>query len=168
MSTNTLTNYDSITTGESKLILDKVILQIANGDSESLISDSDVAIISYAIEHNLQLRDYLMGLANDTYEIREVINILNVLVDLCNQGEVIAYHIETVIASYMYQIGDSETPIMLISALEQDYPLAKLLKRLFLAEWDPKNLTIMSKQLHPEIIEELTRTSELIVNENLR
>lgn len=168
MSTVTGTNLDNLTTGEAKIVLDKVISEIAHQDSEIIIAQDDLVIVSYAIENNLQIRDYLMGLANDGLSISSVTGILNVLAKLLHTAELPAYPVETVIAGYMYQLGNSEAPIMLINALERNYPLAKLIKKIFLAGWAPSALALMSKQLHPEIIEELTRTSELIVNENLR
>jgi hypothetical protein len=76
-------DLDSITTGEAKLTLDKVIKQIAQHENEELlVASDDIAIIAYALENNLQLRDYLMGLTSDGLSVESVTNILRVLVAL--------------------------------------------------------------------------------------
>ena len=55
MSTVTGTNLDNLTTGEAKIVLDKVISEIAHQDSEIIIAHDDLVIVSYAIENNLQI-----------------------------------------------------------------------------------------------------------------
>jgi hypothetical protein len=165
MNTATELNLDSITTGEAKLVLDKVIKQIAEQTGEILIASDDVKIIAYALENNLQLRDYLMGLTNDGLSVESVTNILRVMVVLLNSAGLPAYPVETVLASYKYRLGDSEAILMLANGLARRYPLADLLQRVFNAGWSPAQFEVMSNQLHGKVVAELTRTQELAVNE---
>jgi hypothetical protein len=182
MTTATDINLDIITTGEAKLTLDKVISLIANGSSfdisysnelsgtidefnSLLIAYDDVAIIAYALENNLQLRDYLMGLTSDGLSVESVARILRVLVALFHIAQLPAYPIETVLASYMYRLGDSDALTMLANGLARDYSLAKLLYRVMNSGWSPAEFATMSDNLHSKVIAELTRTSELLVNE---
>jgi hypothetical protein len=165
MSTATALDLDSITTGEAKLVLDKVIRQIAEQTGEILIASDDVKIIAYALENNLQLRDYLMGLTCDGLSVESVANILRVMVVLLNSAELPAYPVETVLASYKYRLGDSEAILMLANGLARNYPLADLLQRVFSAGWSPAQFEVMSNQLHAKVVAEITRTQELVVNE---
>jgi hypothetical protein len=66
----------------------------------------------------------------------------------------------------MYRLGESKLANGLLSSgLDKDYSLAKLLSRVFIAGWSPKSFASMSEDLHGKVKEELTRTSELVVNE---
>jgi hypothetical protein len=165
MTTATAINLDNITTGEAKLVLDKVIKQISEQTGEILIAGDDVAIVAYALENNLQLRDYLMGLTSDGLSVESVANILRVLSVLIKSAELPAYPVETVLASYMYRLGDSDALMMLNAGLNKDYSLAQLLQRVMNANWSPVLFNTMANQLHGQVKEELTRTSELVVNE---
>jgi hypothetical protein len=165
MNTATELNLDSITTGEAKLVLDKVIKQIAEQTGEILVASDDVEMIAYALENNLQLRDYLMGLTNDGLSVESVTNILRVMVVLLNSAGLPAYPVETVLASYKYRLGDSEAVLMLANGLARRYPLADLLQRVFSAGWSPAQFDVMTNQLHGKVVAELTRTQELAVNE---
>jgi hypothetical protein len=166
MDTATAINLDNITTGEAKLTLDKVIKQISEQTGEILIANDDVKIVAYALENNLQLRDYLMGLTRDGLSVESVANILRVLSVLIKSAELPAYPVETVLASYMYRLGDSAGAlVMLANGISRDYPLAKLLLRVFDQGLAPDSFAIMAQELHGKIVEELTRTQELPANE---
>jgi hypothetical protein len=182
MTIATAINLDTITTGEAKLTLDKVISQIAISDAfdithsndlsgtidefnSLLIAYDDLAIIAYALENNIQLRDYLMGLTSDGLSVESVTNILRVLVALFHIAQFPAYPIETVLASYMYRLGDSDAQLMLNAGLNKGYPLAQLLRRVINASWPAGAFATMSNELHNKVCAELTRTSELLANE---
>jgi hypothetical protein len=165
MTTATALDLDSMTTGEAKLVLDKVIKQIAEQTGEILIASDDVKIIAYAIENNLQIRDYLMGLTSDGLSVESVANILRVMVVLFNSAELPAYPVETVLASYKYRLGDSDALTMLNAGLNRNYSLAQLLQRVFTAGWPVESFEKMSNELHHKVLAELTRTQELAVNE---
>lgn len=178
-------NLDTITTSEAKLTLDKVIKQIASNCSfdithsnelsgtidefnSLLIASDDIAIIADALENNIQLRDYLMGLTSDGLSVECVTNILRVLVALLHIAQLPAYPIETVLASYMYRLGDSDAPLMLTNGLSRGYSLANILQRVMINQLNPAQFERMAEELHPRIVAELTRTSELLANENNR
>jgi len=169
MTTDTVINLENITTGEAKLTLDKVIKQIAEQTGEINIASNDVQIIAYALENNLQLRDYLMGLTSNGLSVDSVTNILRVLSVLIKSAELPAYPIDTVLASYYYQQGDSASALVSLSdGIARDYSLAKLLLRVINAGWPANSFATMSNELHPKVLAELTRTQELVVNEDNR
>jgi hypothetical protein len=161
-------NLDTLTTSEAKLTLDKVIKQISEQTGEINIASDDIAIIAYALENNLQLRDYLMGLTSDGLSVESVTNILRVLSVLIKSAELPAYPVETVLASYMYRLGDSDALAMLSNGLARSYSLAQLLERVMNSGMNPRMFATMSDNLHNKVCEELTRTSELLANENHR
>jgi hypothetical protein len=165
MTTATAINYDAITTGEAKLVLDKVIKQISEQTGEILVASDDVKIIAYALENNLQLRDYLMGLTSDGLSVESVANILRVLAVLIKQEELPAYPVETVLASYMYRLGDSDASLMLSSGLNKDYSLAKLLSRVFIAGWPADSFAKMANELHSQVVQNIQDDSDELVNE---
>jgi hypothetical protein len=168
MDTVTDINLDTITTGEAKLVLDKVIKQISEQTGEILIASDDVKIIAYALENNLQLRDYLMGLTSDGLSVESVANILRVMVVLFNSAELPAYPVETVLASYKYQLGDSDAVTLLSNGLARGYSLAQLLQRVMLSGLAPRMFATITNELHHKVVADITRTSELIVNERMR
>ena len=184
MNIATAINLDTITTSEAKLTLDKVIKQIATNDTfiidnakdidnanydySTSVSREDIAIIAYALENNTQLRDYLMGLTSDGLSVESVTNILRVLVALIKSVELPAYPVETVLASYMYRLGDSDAPLALTNGLSRGYSLANILQRVMINQLNPAEFARMAEELHPRIVAELTRTSELLANELAR
>ena len=167
MTTATALNLENMTTGEAKLTLDKVIKQVAQHENEELlVAHEDIVIIAYALENNLQLRDYLMGLTRDGLSVESVAGILTVMVDLFKSAYRSTYTIETVLASYVYRLGDSAGALVLLAnGLARDYSLAKLLLRVFDQGLAPDTFAMMSQNLHGKVVEELTRTQELLANE---
>ena len=166
MTTATALDLDSITTGEAKLTLDKVIKQISEQTGEILVASDDVKIIAYALENNLQLRDYLMGLTSDGLSVESVANILRVMVVLIKQEELPAYPVQTVLASYMYRLGESKLANgLLYSGLEKDYSLAKLLSRVFIAGWSADSFATMANDLHAKVVKNIEDDSDKLVNE---
>ena len=168
MTTTTEIDLDSITTGQAKQALDRVIEQIAQQDSEILVSVDDIKVIAYALENNLQLRDYLMGLTTDGLSVESASNILRVIVELFNSAELPDYPVKTILASYMYRLGDSNALTMLKSGLDRDYSLAKLLNRVMSAGLPDSLFATMSEELHPKVVAELQATSDELANELLR
>jgi hypothetical protein len=165
MDTATELNLDNITIGEAKLTLDKVIKQIAEQTGNILVACDDVAIIAYALENNLTLRDYLMGITRDGLSVESVTNILRVLVVLIEQDNLPAYPIRTVLARYMYELGDSDALLMLNAGLNKGYSLAQLLRDVMNRELPPSVFSNMANELHHKVVAELTRTQELYISE---
>jgi hypothetical protein len=165
MDTATELNLDLITIGEAKLTLDKVIKQISEQTGNILVACDDVEIIAYALENNLTLRDYLMGITRDGLSVESVTNILRVLVVLIEEAELPAYPVRTVLARYMYELGDSDALIMLNAGLNKGYSLAQLLRDVMNRELAPSVFSNMANELHLKVVAELTRTSELYISE---
>jgi hypothetical protein len=84
---------------------------------------------------------------------------------LIEQADLPAYPIRTVLARYMYELGDSDALIMLNSGLNKGYSLAQLLRDVMNRELPPSVFANMANELHHKVVAELTRTQELYISE---
>jgi hypothetical protein len=128
----------------------KAIDNIADG---VIPSAKHIAEIAIATNENLQIRDFIMGvhLEKDINYIGEYVSLL---------GNVIvkdkAIPLATIFAGYLYQTNQIlNADLMLVDVLntQPDYPLAKLLRRVFDANWAPEEFTKMAQSLHPKVID---------------
>ena len=116
-------------------------------------SAQHIAEVAIATNENLQIRDFIMGmhLENDIEYIGEYISLL---------GNVIvkdkAVPLATVFCGYLYQVEEIEeakTMLLQVLTLNPEYPLAKLLSRVFDAQWAPIELTKMTQTLHSKVVD---------------
>ena len=128
----------------------KAIDAVADGIVPSATHIAEVAI---ATNVNLQIRDFIMGmhLEKDIDYIGQYISLL---------GNVIvkdkAVPLATVFCGYLYQteeIEQAKTMLLEVLTLNPDYALAKLLARVFAAEWAPSEFTKMAQQLHSKVVD---------------
>ena len=116
-------------------------------------SAQHIAEVAIATNENLQIRDFLMGvqLEKDIDYVGQYISLL---------GNVIvkdkAVPLATVFCGYLYQVEETEqAKSMLIEVLNlnPDYALAKLLSRVFLAEWPAGAFKQMAEELHTKVVD---------------
>jgi hypothetical protein len=115
-------------------------------------SAQHIAEVAIATNENVQIRDFIMGLQEekDIDYIGEYISLLgNVIV------KEKAIPLATVFCGYLYQIEKVEqakTMLLEVLTLNPDYSLAKLLSRVFDAQWAPDEFAKMSKLLHSKVV----------------
>ena len=128
----------------------KAIDAVADGVVPSATHIAEVAIATNA---NLQIRDFIMGvhLEKDIDYIGQYISLL---------GNVIvkdkAVPLATVFCGYLYQteeIEQAKTMLLEVLTLNPDYALAKLLARVFAAEWAPSEFSKMAQVLHSKVVD---------------
>ena len=128
----------------------KAIDAVADGIVPSATHIAEVAIATNA---NLQIRDFIMGvhLEKDIDYIGQYISLL---------GNVIvkdkAVPLATVFCGYLYQTEETEqakTMLLEVLTLSPEYPLAKLLSRVFDAQWEPSEFSKMAQQLHSKVVD---------------
>lgn len=128
----------------------KAIDAVADGIVPSATHIAEVAIATNA---NLQIRDFIMGvhLEKDIDYIGQYISLL---------GNVIvkdkAVPLATVFCGYLYQteeVEQAKTMLLEVLTLNPDYALAKLLARVFAAEWAPSEFSKMAQQLHSKVVD---------------
>ena len=130
------------------------IRKAVDGIADGVVpSAQHIAEVAIATNENLQIRDFIMGmhLEKDINYIGEYISLL---------GNVIvkdkAVPLATVFCGYLYQAEDVEqakTMLLDVLTLNPEYPLAKLLARVFAAEWAPSEFTKMAQQLHSKVVD---------------
>ena len=128
----------------------KAIDALADGVVPSAQHIAEVAI---ATNENLSIRDFLMGvqLEKDIDYVGEYISLLgNVIV------KEKAVPLATVFCGYLYQteeIEEAKTMLLEVLKLDSEYALAKLLNRVFQANWPAESFKAMAEQLHSKVVD---------------
>lgn len=127
----------------------KAVDNIADGITPSAKHIAEVAI---ATNENLQIRDFIMGLhfeKNIEYLGEYVSLLANVII------KEKAIPIATIFCGYLYQVNniqEANDSLTMVLNENPNYPLAKLLRQVFDANWAPEMFTLMAQQLHPKVI----------------
>ena len=142
----------------------KAIDELADGVIPSAQHIAEVAI---ATNENLQIRDFIMGvqLEKNIDYVGEYISLL---------GNVItkqkAIPLATIFCGYLYQIEEKDYAIKFLNnilEMNPEYPLAKLLYRVFTAEWPAGEFKKMAEQLHSKVVDTIYAIdAEEITNDN--
>jgi hypothetical protein len=114
----------------------------------STLSDDDTAALIFALNTDLQVRDYAMGLnkATDNY--------YQAWLTLTNRAPVKYKSAQACLASQVrFEQGVTPEAIMLLANSSSEYPLAKLLTRVYQAQWPADSFANMRKELHPKVVE---------------
>jgi hypothetical protein len=127
----------------------KAIDNIADGVVPSAKHIAEVAI---ATNDNIQMRDFLMGLRVEK-DIDYVGTYLSVIGNVITKDKCIP--IATVFTTYLYEADEKEyAQEFLDKVLETnpEYSLAKLLKRVYNAQWSASEMREMAVKLHDGIL----------------
>lgn len=152
----------TLTRGEA---LDTVNFAIEQFIKEIEVSDGMLATITYAVNNDLQIRDYFLGLPSD-YGMQTCVDFVNYLSRVTNEEDCYAY--DTISAMYHIEQGNVELAKSLLAIAEKnnpDYNLTKLAKRVISAEWDGKMLTRMRNELHSSVVNTITEEPNILIEE---
>jgi hypothetical protein len=142
----------------------KAIDGIADGVIPSAQHIAEVAIATNA---NLQIRDFIMGVQQEK-DINYVGEYITLLGNVIVKDKVVP--LATVFCGYLYQVEEVEQAkamLLDILNLNPDYALAKLLNRVFLAEWPADEFAKMSQQLHSKVVDTIYAIdTEEVTNDN--
>ena len=128
----------------------KAIDAVADGVVPSATHIAEVAIATNA---NLQIRDFIMGVQQEK-DINYVGEYIALLGNVIVKDKAIP--LATVFCGYLYQteeIEQAKTMLLEVLTLNPDYALAKLLARVFAAEWEPSEFSKMAQQLHSKVVD---------------
>ena len=128
----------------------KAIDGIADGVVPSATHIAEVAI---ATNENLQIRDFIMGVQQEK-DINYVGEYISLLGNVIVKDKVVP--LATVFCGYLYQVEEREQAkamLLDVLTLNPDYALAKLLNRVFLAEWPADEFGKMAQQLHSKVVD---------------
>jgi hypothetical protein len=127
----------------------KAIDGLADGVIPSATHIAEVAVATNA---NLQIRDFIMGVQQEK-DINYVGEYIALLGNVIVKDK--AVPLATVFCGYLYQTEEIEqAKIMLLEVLKLDseYALAKLLNRVFDANWPSESFKAMAEQLHSQVV----------------
>lgn len=149
---------EKITVGEAVNLINESILNFQEGLSAETISK-----ITYAVNNELQVRDYLIGLPL-TYSLDTCKSFMTYLTESAEESQ--RYSFLTVNALYYYEAEETDVAtLMIILALniDEDYPLAKLVEKVIMAGWATDSITAMRNELHPIVVAKLTEMKEELI-----
>ena len=152
----------TLTRGEAKDTIDFAIEQFIN-DIE--VSDGMLLTITYAVNNDLQIRDYFLGLPAD-YGMQVCVDFVNYLSRVTNAQEGYAY--DTISAMYQIEQGNTEFAKSLLAVAEvsnPNYNLMKLAKRILTAGWPGSELTRMRNELHSSVVNTITEEPNILIGE---
>jgi hypothetical protein len=149
-----MTTSTTVTIGEVKNLID--ILAIDNR-----AQGQDLSIDKYrfdevvnGINSDLDLRDYLMGLPME-YTLEECVSLMDYFINnLIDDERVTPFY--TVLSAYNYELGDKvKANAYLARGLQNNYPLASLLHRVYSAGWAIDAFAGMRDELHHKVVKKL-------------
>ena len=117
----------------------------------SEVTDKIVA----GLTEDLQPRDYLIGLA-DEYGISNTTAVIKEMLNLLPEGNKRPLYV--VLSALAYEAEDKVSANQYLQkAFDEDmnYSMAKLLIRVYMAEWSSNAMTKMRQKLHPKVVEML-------------
>jgi hypothetical protein len=126
------------------------INELADGNIPSAQHIAEVAI---ATNENLQIRDFIMGVQQEI-SIDYVGEYISLLGNVIVKDKAIP--LATVFCGYLYQVEEIEeakTMLLQVLTLNPEYPLAKLLSRVFDAQWAPSEFGKMAQTLHSKVVD---------------
>ena len=142
----------------------KAIDELADGVTPSAQHIAEVAI---ATNNNLQIRDFIMGVQLEK-DIDYVGKYLELLGNVINKQTAIP--LATIFCGYLYQIEEKDYAIRFLNDILEEnpeYPLAKLLYKVFVASMPSSQFKKMAEQLHSKVIDSIyALDSEEITNDN--
>ena len=138
--------------------------ELADGVTPSAQHIAEVAI---ATNENLQIRDFIMGVQLEK-DIDYVGKYLELLGNVITRQTAIP--LATIFCGYLYQVEQKDYAVKFLNEILEmnpEYPLAKLLYRVFAAEWPTSVFKEMTEQLHPKVIDTIYAIdAEEITNDN--
>ena len=149
---------EKITVGEAVTLIHDSLMTFEDG-----LPSADISAIIYAINNEIQIRDYLLGLPA-TFPIETCQAFMSYLSDSVDGAE--RYSVDTIASAYFFETGDIEMAIMLLATAldtKSDYSLALLLKRVVEAGWPADSFRKMREELHPQVIANLEEKQDELI-----
>jgi hypothetical protein len=145
------TTTTAATVGEVKKLID--ILAIDNRDQgqDLAVDEQRFQDVVNGVNSDLDLRDYLMGLPIE-YTLEECVSLMDFFINnLLDDERVTPFY--TVLSAFNYELGDMvKANAYLSRGLQENYPLAGLLHRVYSAGWPIGAFASMRDDLHIKVI----------------
>ena len=124
-------------------LVDKYLTSYPN----STLTDDETAALIFALNSDVQVRDYALGLnqAIDTH--------YKAWHTLMKAAPKAYQSAQACLASQVsYEQGMTAIAVAVLSNAKDSYPLAQLLARVYAAGWEPKSFADMRQELHPKVV----------------
>ena len=112
-----------------------------------------IAELAAAVNENIQMRDFLMGLRSEESIAPYVARYLELVGGVLIKEA--AVPIVTVFSTYLYEIGEKEAALNLLQdvlEVKPEYSLAKLLDKTFKSDAPADMMADMAKELHSSVL----------------
>ena len=149
---------EKITVGEAVALINDSILNFEDG-----LPSADISAIIYAINNEIQIRDYLLGLPA-TFPIENCQAFMSYIYVSVYGAD--RYSVDTVNAAYFFETGDIQMSVMLLATAldtKSDYSLALLLKRVVETNWEPSSFRQMREELHGKVVAGLEEMQDQLI-----
>jgi hypothetical protein len=127
-----------------ELYLTNFVTVMANSNDKETLTAAAINAL-----RDIQVRDYALGLINDD-NISNVMAALNHMVMVTPKKYISAP--ASLLSVVYYETGQKERALATLGLAKQDYPLAQLLARCFIAGWPETSFKTMRKELHPKVV----------------
>ena len=125
-----------------------LVWQYVTSYPNSTLTDDETAALIFALNEDLQVRDFAMGL------ITPIDKCYQAWLTLMNRAPRKYQSAQACLASCVrYEQELKPEAIVLLAVAKESYPLAQLLKRVYAAQWPASSFADMRKQLHPKVVE---------------
>jgi len=150
-----------ITRGLAIEALDALLAEFADN---APLSAEHAEVVAFAVNNDLQIRDYVLGLLPETLTAQGAISFVTDLLPLVAETDRVPFY--SVLSAFYSEAGDNDlahASLFTAQSLNPDYSLAKLLSRV-LASGMPMDFASMRAELHPKVVETLTENRELVIS----
>lgn len=123
-------------------------------DNEIPLADEKLEAVILAVNSDLSVRDWLMGLPN-RWDIQDGIELMNHIIANAPTEDLPPFI--TIQSSFYYELGDGGKANSLLNyatSIDPDYSLANLLMRVYHAGWPVESFQAMRDELDVKVVEE--------------
>jgi hypothetical protein len=113
-------------------------------------AESTANVLYYLTD--IQVRDYALGLL-DPAKADQFMPALNHLIDNAPVDSIYMNAPVCLLATLHYELYNTAAAHLILSTASENYSLAQLLRRVFMAQWEPKEFAVMRAELHPKVVE---------------
>ena len=108
----------------------------------------------FAVNNDIQVRDFFMGLPID-HKMEDVIKLSAFLAGMAKQGEDVPFF--TLTGMFAYEMGNDKLCQLSLNYAEKNnpsYSLTQLLKRVIMSGWPRESFVTMRAELHKKLTEQ--------------
>lgn len=113
-------------------------------------TDETVANVLHYLT-DIQVRDYALGII-DKYDAKAMLDTLNYLLDKAPTDSAFINAPACLLATFLYERGDTENAAITLTNAQNYYSLAILLNRVIKAGWPSTAFASMRNDLHPKVV----------------